>query len=132
MTVFPSILKTRSAAGLAEAVSPSWQPAAPSRQRPSRWPRGTVRGQGPGAQLERRLRHPPPRPRGAALTATPSTIKQPGSSTTGAPLCVHAADHGADPCVVLAFDLPNRLLGPQLAVRYGVLPGPMSTPQASA
>ena len=29
MTVFPSILKTRSAAGLAEAVSPSWQPAAP-------------------------------------------------------------------------------------------------------
>jgi hypothetical protein len=113
MTVFPSILKTRSAAGLAEAVSPSWQPAAPSRQRPSRRPRWYC---------------PRPRPRcSAGKTTTPPATSTSGSRPDGYPQQHKAArveHHRGSLCVCtrLTMELthvsfwlstfPNRLLGP--------------------
>jgi hypothetical protein len=43
----------------------------------------------------------------------PAAQGEPGSSTTGLHLCVHAADHVADSCIVLAFDLSRQgCLGP--------------------
>jgi hypothetical protein len=52
----------------------------------------------------------------------PAAQGEPRSSTTGLHLCVHAADHVADSCI-LAFDLPDAAPRAQLA-RSEVRPAP--------